>query len=390
LYVLKFGGTSVGSTARIRSVAGIIANFVNAGDKVIVVTSAMHGVTNKLIESAKPFYNSDVGREYDAVISSGEQIAAGLLSMCLCSQGIKAISMNCWQIPITATGRFSEADIKSIKKESIMAALDRGTIPVITGFQGMSSSGEIMTIGRGGSDATAVAVSYAVNADECLIYTDVDGVYTADPRVVLNSHRLSRISYDEMLELAEGGAKVLQPRSVLLARLCKIKLRVLSSFTDTGGTVMTDSTAYIPNDRKITGISHNTNLVRAIIFGDINKNIKVVLDKIMHIKMFSITDGIASFLFQKSEINSVKHVLENEIGNSFEIDNDIGVLTIVGDWTNLNNESSLKVFQTLYENSIAIKQTFTSTSALYIVTQLQCTEHALNVLHSKLFDQDLV
>jgi aspartate kinase len=389
LYVLKFGGTSVGNTARIRSVAGIISRFVGAENKVIVVTSAMHGVTNRLIESAKPFYNSAACREYDAVVSSGEQISAGLLAMCLCSQGLKAISMNCWQIPIIAAGRFSEADIKSVGTRAIMNAVENGFIPVITGFQGISAAGEIMTIGRGGSDATAVAISHAVRADECFIYTDVDGVYTADPRVVLNCHRLSKISYDEMLELAEGGAKVLQPRSVLLAKLCNVKLRILSSFTDTGGTVMTDSTVYIPNDSKIAGISHNINLAMAIIYSNTTANIEIIFNKIMHIKMFSIMNGVASFLFQKSDSNSVKNVLENEIEGDFEIDNDIGVLTIAGDWTNSNKESSLlKIFRALHENSIEIKQTFTSASAIYIVTHMRRTEHALNIIHSKLFDQD--
>jgi aspartate kinase len=346
----------------------------------------MHGFTNQLIESTKSFCNSASNREYDAVVSSGEQIAAGLLAMCLCSRGTTAISLTCWQIPIIAIGRFSDASIKSVNEQSIISILESGVVPIITGFQALSDDLEIMTIGRGGSDATAVAVAYAINADECIIYTDVDGVYTSDPRVVLNARRLSEISYDEMLALASGGAKVLQPRSILLAKLCNVKLRVLSSFTDTGGTIVIANTIHIPREERITGISHNVNLAKATIFKRTNANIDAVFKKIMHIKLFSITDHEISFLFQKSDLGNMREAIENNIEGEFEIDNDVGMLTIVGDWTDSNRSVAAKAFAALHENSITLKGASTSVSAILIMTQLQHTERALNILHSALFD----
>ncbi|GHT89164.1 hypothetical protein FACS1894113_3480 [Alphaproteobacteria bacterium] len=270
LYVLKFGGSSVATTARIRKSAEIVANVRNRGHLVAVVTSAMQGVTNQLIDVAKAFCDSFVNREYDAIISSGEQVAAGLFALCLGSIGISAKSMLGWQIPIRTSGFFSQGFISSVNKDVILnEILTNGTTPVIAGFQGISDENEIMTIGRGGSDATACAVSCAIGADECFIYTDVDGVYTADPRVVLNSKRLTQISYDEMLVLASLGAKVLQDKSVCIAKQCGVKLRVLSSFSEGGETIVTNETTY-QNDRKIAGIAHNTSVCIINISGDFN------------------------------------------------------------------------------------------------------------------------
>ena len=207
LYVLKFGGSSVATTARIAHVAGVIADFVDKEHGVVVVTSAMQGVTNRLIELTKAFTDSPISREYDAIISSGEHVAAGLLALALNSRDISAKSLTAWQVPITVSGTYSDASISQVSAEKIFEMLSQGIIPVITGFQGISANGDVCTIGRGGSDATACAVANAIHADECLIYTDVDGVYTADPRKVPNARKLDVITYDEMLELATLGAE---------------------------------------------------------------------------------------------------------------------------------------------------------------------------------------
>jgi aspartate kinase len=259
LYILKFGGSSVANPQRISHVADIVSRHLQSGTEVVVVTSAMQGVTNQLVDLTKSFGEVMYGREYDAVISSGEQVAAGLLAICLNSIGVKAKSFNAWQIPIIAEGEFSDAAICEINSHKIFEELNDGVVPVITGFQGISKNckDDILTIGRGGSDATACAIASAMNADKCCIYTDVDGVYTADPRVVLGAKKLAKISYDDMLELADNGAKVLQAKSVAIAKQYGVNLSVLSSFTKGSETLVTNETNYLSNaNYEITGISH--------------------------------------------------------------------------------------------------------------------------------------
>ena len=255
LYVLKFGGSSVATIERMQNVANIVAQFIRNGHKVIVVTSAMQGVTDTLVEKATRI-SLDINREYDAIINCGEMVAAGMLARTLQTTSIPAISLSAFQIPILAGGSHGNASILEVGSVKIQKCLSKNIIPVITGFQGISKDGDILTLGRGGSDATACAVSYFLHADECIIYTDVDGVYTGDPRIVLNAQLIPEISYDEMLELSFWGAKVLQCQSVSIAKNYQVKVKVLSSFVNSPGTIITNKTN---NHNAITGIANSSN-----------------------------------------------------------------------------------------------------------------------------------
>lgn len=256
LVVKKFGGTSVGNTERIKRVAKIIAD---SPEKVIVVVSAMAGVTNQLVQ-----YTREVGSittpealaEYDAVISAGEQITIGLLSLALMSLGIKSRSYLGWQVPIRTTDDFSQAKILEIDKKAILNDIDNGIIPIIAGFQGVYNE-RITTLGRGGSDTTAVAIATAINANRCDIYTDVDGIFTADPRVVPKAKKIDKIDYSSVLEMASCGAKVIHPRAVEIAMIGKLSVKVLNTFSNDPGTEITDKM----EKTAISGIAAKNGLV---------------------------------------------------------------------------------------------------------------------------------
>src|SRR5215831_3792546 len=236
LIVHKYGGTSMGSTERIRNVAKRVAKWVRAGHQLVVVPSAMSGETNRLLGLAKEVSpateTAATMRELDMIASTGEQVSVGLLSLALQAEGLEAVSYTGWQVPVQTDSAFTKARIESIDDVRVRADLAAGKVVVITGFQGIDPAGHITTLGRGGSDTSAVAVAAAMKADECLIYTDVDSVYTTDPRVVDDARRLDRITFEEMLEMASLGSKVLQIRSVEFAGKYQVKTRVLSSLTD--------------------------------------------------------------------------------------------------------------------------------------------------------------
>ena len=232
--VLKFGGTSVGSGERIRQVASIVARQAQQSqeDFPAVVVSAMAGTTNKLVELCQNLSPLFDAREYDAVVATGEQVTAGLLAIALQNLGVEARSWMGWQIAVETDGQHGKARISTIEGEALIERMQRGQIPVVAGFQGIGPDNRITTLGRGGSDTSAVALAAALQADQCDIYTDVDGVYTTDPRIVAKARKLAKITYEEMLELASVGAKVLQTRSVELAMKERVRLQVLSSFSD--------------------------------------------------------------------------------------------------------------------------------------------------------------
>lgn len=262
LVVQKFGGTSVGNIDRIKGVARIIESEVKKGNKVVAVVSAMAGTTDSLANMASEFISSGIQdkREYDAVVATGEVISAGLLSLALNAIGIPAISLQAWQIPIKSCNNHSSASIESVNSEEILFFINQGKVPIICGFQGCHGN-QITTLGRGGSDTTAVAVAAALGAVSCDIYTDVDGVYTADPTFVKKAHKIKEISYDHMLTMAYSGAKVLHPRSVELARKNGILIRVLSTFSpERGGTDVFDYKEKNMEQSKVIGISSLKNI----------------------------------------------------------------------------------------------------------------------------------
>lgn len=232
LIVHKYGGTSMGSVERIKNVAKRVAKWHQAGHQMVVVPSAMSGETNRLLGLAKEISSQPSPRELDMIASTGEQVSVGLLSIALQEIGVEAVSYAGWQVPIKTDSAFTKARIHSIDDDRVKADLNAGKVVIITGFQGVDPDGHITTLGRGGSDTSAVAVAAALDAEECLIYTDVDGVYTTDPRVVEEARRLDRVTFEEMLEMASLGSKVLQIRSVEFAGKYQVKTRVLSSLTD--------------------------------------------------------------------------------------------------------------------------------------------------------------
>jgi aspartate kinase len=329
----------------------------------------MQGVTNQLVDMAGEFCDSCYNREYDAVVSSGEQVAAGLLAMCLCSIGIRAKSLNAWQVPILAGGGIhSDASISSVNDSKILEELDMGVVPVITGFQGISG-GDVYTIGRGGSDATACAVASALHADKCHIYTDVDGVYTADPRIAINCKRLTHISYDEMYELSVHGATVLQAKSVLIAKQYNIALSVVSSFSDenSGETIVTDTTDHVSIKGNIAGIAHHCGLTIAAF-----KN----HDEEPAARDATCIKRIAENIYVIPQC--VKHMYDADY------DDNVGLVTVVG--KGLDNDGITNYITTAVANRmIDVRPTISGKlTRSFIVPRLQ-TELAVNVIHEALF-----
>jgi aspartate kinase len=280
LIVHKYGGTSMGSTERIRSVAKRVAKWVKAGHKLVVVPSAMSGETNRLLALAKEVSpdkpNKNTMRELDAIASTGEQVSVGLLALALQAEGVQAVSYAGWQVPIKTDSSYTKARITSIDDQRVMADVNAGKVVIITGFQGIDETGHVTTLGRGGSDTSAVAVAAALKADECLIYTDVDGVYTTDPRIVPEAKRLKTISFEEMLEMASLGSKVLQIRSVEFAGKYRVPLRVLSSFTpwdidlaveSQSGTLITFEEDEHMEQAVVSGIAFNRDEAKITVLG---------------------------------------------------------------------------------------------------------------------------
>ncbi|MET0154856.1 MAG: aspartate kinase [Rickettsiales bacterium] len=267
--VLKFGGTSVGSVERIRHVAALIRRECDAGHKVAVVVSAMSGETNRLVglvDEILPPDSPDSFREHDAVVAAGEQISAGLTALALQAEGLKARSWQGWQLPLKTDDAHGRARIEHIAAETIKKDLDAGVVAIVTGFQGVTDGGSISTLGRGGSDTSAVALAAALGAERCDIYTDVDGIYTTDPRVAPKARRLNKIAYEEMLEMASQGAKVLQIRSVEMAMKHGVRVRVLSSFSEGPGSLLTDEEEVMER-RLVTGVAYSMNEAQITLVG---------------------------------------------------------------------------------------------------------------------------
>ncbi len=303
IVVLKFGGTSVGSVERIKKVAHIIVSYINKKFKIIVVSSAMSGVTNELIKKSKKISNYFDKSEYDVLVSTGEQMACALIAGRLRHLGYKSQSWMSWQIPIISEGSYGSSRISFINKNKIMKFINSGGIPVITGFQGINESNRITTLGRGGSDASAIMCAKFFNAQKCIIYTDVDGVYTTDPNTLKKAKKIKVISYEEMLEMASLGAKVMQPASLQDARLNRIDIDVKSSFTNKEGTLITKK-KNIYSNKNIRGVSFTKNDAKVTLVG--------VKDK----------PGVAASIFKPFYQNyiNVDMVVQTSSGNKGETD----------------------------------------------------------------------
>tara|TARA_B110000879_G_scaffold106997_1_gene143787 strand:+ start:476 stop:1678 length:1203 start_codon:yes stop_codon:yes gene_type:complete len=394
---LKFGGTSVADITRIKKVALKVKLEVDKGNKIIVVVSAMSGVTNDLINLVKETSENHQLSEYDTILSSGEQITAALLSIALQALNIKSRSWLGWQVPIITNNFYGKALIKEIKTENISQSLDNDFVAIVSGFQGISGENRITTLGRGGSDTSAVALAAAFSADRCDIYTDVDGVYTTDPRIVKNARKLDYITYEEMLELASQGAKVLQTRSVALAMKYSVNLRVLSSFEDLPGTTIRNE-GYNMEKTEISGIAYSLNEAKitlsgvldkpgqaAEIFGALAKH-AINVDMIVQSSTIDNTSTDITFTIPETDLKIVQQVIKdikNKIGFlKFTSDTNVVKISVVGNAMRTQSGIANTMFETLAKNQINIHVISTSEIKISVLISSEYKELAMRSLHS--------
>lgn len=398
LIVQKYGGTSVANPERIRKVAERVARFHKAGHQIVVVVSAMSGETDKLIKLAKEVQSNPDPRELDVVIATGEQVTIGLTAMALMEMGIPAVSYTGLQVRILTDESHTKARILDIDQHNMRADLDAGKVVVVAGFQGVNAAGHITTLGRGGSDTTGVALAAALSADECQIYTDVDGVYTTDPRVVPEARRLETITFEEMLEMASMGSKVLQIRSVEFAGKYKVKLRVLSSFEDKNdGTLITFEEDQKMEQPIISGIAFNRDEAKLSILGvpdrpGIAYSIlgpigEANIDVDMIIQNTSV-DGLTDFSFtvHRNEFEKAMGIANNQIKPTIQArdvhgDNKICKVSLVGVGMRTHAGVASKMFSTLARENINIKMISTSEIKTSVVIDEKYMELAVRSLH---------
>lgn len=400
LIVQKFGGSSVRDAQRIRNVAGIIAETYLEGNDVLVVLSAQGDTTDDLIAKAEEINSHPSKREMDMLLSTGEQISVALCAMALESMGLPCVSLTAWQVGIQTTAVHGDARIKRIDSERVQAELDQHRIVLITGFQGMDRTGDVTTLGRGGSDTSAVALAAAFRAKLCQIYTDVDGVYTADPRIVPNARHLDEITYDEMLELASQGAGVLHNRSVELAKKFRVDLEVLSSLERKPGTKVKEVTKV--EKTTIAGVAKDTSIARIALIGlrhnpgvafqvfDLlskhNINVDLILQSIGREDSKDI-----SFTVHEKDLEDAQEILtENQEVLCFdhiEVDGNIGKVSIVGAGLMTNCGMAARMFEALYEAGINIQMINTSEIRVSVLLDEEDVDRAVRAIHAKFFDE---
>ncbi len=406
LIVQKYGGTSVANPERIRNVARRVARYKAMGHQVVVVVSAMSGETNKLINLAKELMAEPDPRELDMIISTGEQVTIGMTALALIELGIKAKSYTGAQVKILTDDAYTKARILDIDQNNLKADLDAGYVCVVAGFQGVDKDGNITTLGRGGSDTTGVALAAALGADECQIYTDVDGVYTTDPRLVPEARRLKSITFEEMLELASQGSKVLQIRSVEFAGKYKVKLRVLSSFEEEGdGTLITFEEEDNMEQPIISGIAFNRDEAKITVLGVPDKPgiayqiLGPIADANIDVDMIiqnTGADGTTDFTFtvHKNEMNKALTLLRDKVqghigAREISGDDKIAKVSIVGVGMRSHVGIASQMFRTLAEEGINIQMISTSEIKIAVVVDEKYLELAVRVLH-KAFELESV
>lgn len=412
LIVHKYGGTSMGSVERIKNVAKRVAKWHKAGHRMVVVPSAMSGETNRLLALAKEIASQPDPRELDVIAATGEQVSVGLLSIALQEAGVEAVSYAGWQVPIKTDSAFTKARISEIDNERIMRDLDAGKVVVITGFQGVDPDGHITTLGRGGSDTSAVAVAAALQADECLIFTDVDGVYTTDPRVVEEARRLDRVTFEEMLEMASLGSKVLQIRSVEFAGKYRVKTRVLSSLTDPAipleeemksGTLITFEEDETMEKAVISGIAFQRDEARIAVRGVPDKPgiayqiLGPVADANIDVDMIiqnQSVQGKTDFTFTvgRGDYQRAMDILTKEVKGHVSAEEVVGdpkvsKVSVVGVGMRSHVGIASTMFRTLAEEGINIQMISTSEIKISVLIDEKYMELAVRALH-KAFELD--
>ena len=397
IVVLKFGGTSVGSINRIKKVAKIISRYVKSKKKVIVVSSAMSGVTNDLIAKTRKISENFSPSEYDTIVSSGEQISCALISGRLNHIGIKSRSWLSWQVPIYTQGNHKKSRITNIPKSRIINYLKSGGVPIVTGFQGVNSENRLTTLERGGSDASAIMIAKYFKAEKCIIYTDVEGVYTTDPNLIKSSKKIQKISYEEMLEMSSLGAKVMQPASIQDARLNKVNVDVKSSFVNKLGTLITKR-KNISKDKIITGISFTKNDTKISLLGVIDKpgvaaSIFEPLSK-NFINVDMVVQNISSdgketdltFTIKNDDIIKTQRLLKNNKKIKFKkilIKKNVSKISIIGVGMITTPGVTYRMFKTLAKSKINIQVISTSEIKISVLINKNLIKKAINALHKE-------
>jgi len=395
--VLKFGGTSVGSTDRIKKICKIIASYKYKRNRVVVISSAMSGVTNDLINKSKLISKNFDKAEYDTLVSSGEQAACALIAGRLNHIGIQSRSWMAWQLPIITEGPHSGSRINKINVKELVRYLSSGGIPIVTGFQGINKNFRLTTIGRSGSDATAIMLAKFINADECIIYTDVDGVYTTDPRQYKNAKKIKKIFYDEMLEMASLGSKVMQPTSVQDAKLNNIDIQVKSSFVSKSGTLITGKKKSF-SDQIITGISSTKNDakitivavkdrpgVAASIFKPLSQNL-INVDMVVQNISLNGKETDLTFTIKSEDLKKTEKLIKNNkkiIYKKLSFDKDVSKVSIIGVGMITTPGITYRMFQALASKKINIQVISTSEIKISVLVSSKNVKKAVAVLHKE-------
>ena len=397
IVVLKFGGTSVGTIDRIKKVAEIISSYVKQKYKVIVVSSAMSGVTNDLVKKSKEISSNFSDAEYDVLVSSGEQVACSLIAGRLIHKGYKARSWLAWQIPIYTENNHKFSRINQINKTKILRYLKSGGIPIITGFQGINKEERVTTIGRGGSDASAIMLATFFKAERCIIYTDVEGVYTTDPNKLKSAKKIKTISYEEMLEMASLGAKVMQPVSIQDARLNRIDIEVKSSFNKKSGTLITKRKNII-NNKIITGISSTQNDAKvtlvgvkdkpgiaAAIFKPLSKN-SINVDMVVQNISANGKETDLTFTIKSEDLSKTRKIINENKSINFKkliFDKNVSKISIIGVGMVTTPGVTFRMFQALANQKINIQVISTSEIKISVLINKINVKKAISVLHKE-------
>ena len=395
LLVQKFGGSSLANAERIEAVADIIAKTISEGNRVAVVLSAMGEETDKLIDLAKQIQPNPNLREYDALVSTGEQVSVALMAMALSKRDLKAKSYTAYQLGIRTNAMHSRARIVDVQVDKLIKDIEEDIVPVITGFQGMSDSGDVTTLGRGGSDTTGVALAVAIKAEECQIFTDVDGVFTTDPRICTKARLLKKVSFEEMLELSSSGTKVLQLRAVEYASKNNMPIRVLSSFSQSEGTLVEEEEEDMERPL-VSGISSNGNEAKLTLRGvpDLPgiaaKILRPVSDSGIDVDVIVQNIGAENttdftFTVDKSDATAAEEILRNTSlalgGGSIEVDDQIAKVSVVGRGMRGHSGIASKMFQALADHEINILMITTSEIKISVVIEKNLMKKAVNALH---------
>lgn len=396
IVIQKFGGTSVANLDRIRHVANIIKAEIDAGHRVLGVVSAMAGVTNALITQCNQVSKLDKPnqlREYDAAIASGEIVTASILALQLQNIGLKAKSLQGWQIPFKTDMMHGNSQVTSINSEFLLKLLEDGVVPIITGFQGVTENNDISTLGKGGSDTSAALIAAALNADRCDIYTDVEGIFTADPRIVHDAKKIDYINIDELYALCANGAKVLHPRAALAAKRYDFQMRILSSFTNTPGTIVQTKKDTMEN-KLVTAITSNKNLLKLDIQHKAGNFARILTEfakaGIPIEQIYNLNDSRSSIIANLTDKNKCQSLLDdlqhNSLLISYESNADISTVTIVGYALKNNSNLMKEIIEIVTDSNIEILSSHLSDITISLLIKDQNNEKLIKLLHDKIMD----